>query len=355
MLNPITTRRVYFIAYMLIWMFVAVLQVGIEHYIFDLRPLYAFADAFTINAIHLVTGLVVWYPVRFNPFTAKNLFSPLINITATGLLTVFVWSGAAYLILRNIFVTDEGYLDFLSASLPYRIITDSFFYIVLVLVYSLMIYSGNLREKISNESNLKTLVREAELNALKAQINPHFLFNSLNSISLLTMRDPSKAREMIIKLSEFLRYSLRFSEEGTTTLREELDNMKRYLDIEKIRFGEKLIYENVCEEAVLDFRIPNMILQPLLENAVKHGVYESTEPVCIRLAVQGTEGGPAISLVNNFDPEAIPRKGAGIGLKNISERLRLLYGRDDLLTFGKNKNEFRVTMVIPQTPDKEID
>ena len=175
------------------------------------------------------------------------------------------------------------FIDFLNQSLPYRIITDVLFYIVLVLVYSLIVYSETFREKISNESNLRTLVREAELNALKAQINPHFLFNSLNSISLLTMRDPARAREMIIKLSEFLRYSLRFREDETTTVKEELENMKRYLDIEKIRFGDKLVYENFCDDAFLNASIPNMILQPLLENAVKHGVYESTDPILIRL------------------------------------------------------------------------
>ena len=348
MLNPILTRRVYFIAYVLIWMFIAVLQVGLEYYFFHLDLPSALADSLTVNMIHLITALAVWYPVRFNPVTGKNFLTPLINITATGFLTVIVWVGTPWIILKNIFASDPAFLDFLNTSLPYRIVTDVLFYIVLVLVYSLIVYSANLREKISNESNLRMLVREAELNALKAQINPHFLFNSLNSISLLTMRDPSRAREMIVKLSDFLRYSLRSGDDETTTLQEELENMKRYLDIEKIRFGEKLVYENSCDEGLMKASIPNMILQPLLENAVKHGVYESIEPISIHLDITDGEKGVHISVTNDFDPGATPRKGAGIGLKNIIERLKLLYGRDDLLSYRKNSNTFYVELIIPQ-------
>ena len=352
MLNPIITKRVYFVAYVLIWMFISIIQVGIEHFFFDVEVPMAFADAFTVNLIHLFTGLAVWYPVRFNPVTSQNLFNPLINITVTGILTVFVWVGSAYIILKSIFAGQPEFAGFLNQSLPYRIITDVLLYIVLVLVYSLMVYSTNLREKISNESNLRTLVREAELNALKAQINPHFLFNSLNSISFLTGRDPARAREMIIKLSEFLRYSLRFREDETTTVREELDNMKRYLDIEKIRFGDKLIYESLCDDAFLNARIPDMILQPLLENAVKHGVYESTDPILIRLTVEESPAGLVISVTNDFDPESAPRKGAGIGMQNIRERLRLLYGRDDLFSFSRNERKFIVKLHIPQMPNE---
>lgn len=348
MLNPILTNRVYLIAYLLIWTFIASLQVSIEYFYFNLDISHALVDSLTVNLIHIFTALAVWYPVRFNPVTGKNLLTPLVNITATGMLTVFVWVGSAWLILSAFFASDESYLEFLTKSLPYRIFTDTLFYIVLVLVYSLIVYSVNLREKISNEGNLRTLVREAELNALKAQINPHFLFNSLNSISLLTIKDAGKAREMIIKLSEFLRYSLRSDDEETTTLKEELENMNRYLEIEKIRFGEKLTYESKLDKSLLDNSIPGMILQPLLENAVKHGVYESIDPICIQLSFEGTPGGLHISVINDFDPEATPRKGAGIGLRNIKERLRLIYGRDDLLTYRKNENKFYVDLIVPQ-------
>ncbi len=340
-------------AYMLIWMVIAIIQTGIELYFFHLVLAQAAGDAFISNLIHLVTGLAIWYPVRFNPLSPRNLLTPLVNITAAGVLTVFVWVGGSYMILGKIFSTDPVYQSFLHRSLPYRIVTDVLFYIVLVLVYSLIVYSANLREKVSTEAELRSLVREAELNALKAQINPHFLFNTLNSLSLLTTRDPVKARDMIIKLSGFLRYSLSFDKDKTVTLREELDNMTRYLDIEKVRFGDRLIYENHCDEDLLDAHIPNMILQPLFENAIKHGVYESTRPICIQLTATGEKRMPEITVVNDFDPGSVPVKGMGIGLQNVNERLKLLYGRNDLLSWEKKESTFRVKLTIPQ-PEQDL-
>ncbi len=195
---------------------------------------------------------------------------------------------------------------------------------------------------------MRTLVREAELNMLKTQINPHFLFNSLNSISLLINRDQNRAREMIIKLSDFLRYSLRFGEEEQIQLKDELENMDRYLDIEKIRFGNKLLYEKNVENIALNLPIPNMILLPLLENAVKHGVYESLDPVHIQLVVKKEGRILMIEVKNEYDPESISLKGAGIGLKNIKERLLLLYGRCDLINYSAENGVFKVNLIIPE-------
>lgn len=197
------------------------------------------------------------------------------------------------------------------------------------------------------EADLKMRVREAELNMLKAQINPHFLFNALNSISLLTTRDPERAREMIIKLSDYLRYSLRYGEDSMITFREELDNMERYMDIEKIRFGKKLIYIKNISEKSLDKMVPNMILQPVLENAIKHGVYESIQPkhISIKSGVQDSE--LIIVIENEFDPENIPAKGAGIGLRNVTSRLQLLFNRSDLLNFRNYNGIFTVNITIP--------
>jgi LytS/YehU family sensor histidine kinase len=216
-----------------------------------------------------------------------------------------------------------------------------------VLVYSLIVYSINLKDKISNETNLRMLVREAELNMLKAQINPHFLFNALNSISLLTKKDPASAREMIIKLSDYLRYSLRFGEESMISFREEIGNMERYLEIEKIRFGKKLVYTKKIEKEADTAMLPNMILQPLLENAIKHGVYESLVPITIEITGKLIHNYLLIVIENDYDPEGVPRKGAGIGLKNISSRLQLIYNRADLLSYGNEGTRFRVELKIP--------
>ena len=127
------------------------------------------------------------------------------------------------------------------------------------------------------------MVKEAELKSLKYQINPHFIFNSLNSISSLTISDPQKAQEMTIKLSSFLRSTLSKNEKQKSKLSEEISNAKLYLDIEKVRFDDKFEFIEEVENACKDMEVPSMILQPLFENAIKHGVYESLEKVTIKM------------------------------------------------------------------------
>ena len=355
MLNPITGKRIYFIAYLIIWMVIAIIQMSIFIFIIDLQAFPAVIDSLISYLLHASIGIVIWFPVRFNPVSAKNLFNPLMAILVTGIFTVFAWTGIAYFLLDNIFRENEVYLEFLQRSLPARIVTDFLFYAVLVLVYSLIVYSMNLKEKISDEANLRMLVREAEINMLKAQINPHFLFNALNSISLLTKRAPGKAREMIIKLSDYLRYSLRFGHESTISFNEEIENMERYLEIEKIRFGDKLVYRKEIPPESENFPIPNMILQPLLENAIKHGVYESTEPILIEIKAELRKNKLHITIKNNYDPESVPRKGAGIGLKNIDSRLRLTYSRSDLLNYRNENGRFMVELSLPEEPHKSTE
>jgi two-component system, LytTR family, sensor kinase len=212
----------------------------------------------------------------------------------------------------------------------------------------MFMYYEDLQQKMQVESELNNLVREAELNVLKSQINPHFLFNSLNSISSLTMTNPEKAQEMVIKLSDFLRYSLSHDRKETTTLRRELENTERYLDIEKVRFGHRLKYQLNINKDCLDASIPNMILQPLFENAIKHGVHNSTEEVLIELRCEPDENFYILRLINDFDPEATRPKGEGIGLKNIRQRMQLLYKRDDLLQINMGKIEFEAVLKIPK-------
>jgi LytS/YehU family sensor histidine kinase len=163
------------------------------------------------------------------------------------------------------------------------------------------------------------------------------------------MVNPARAQDMIIKLSDFMRYSLSQADHTMTTLKKEIENSVRYLEIEKVRFGQKLMYQIICEDITsLDKLIPIMLLQPLYENAVKHGVYESTQQVSIITKVVLINDELHISIKNDFDPEAFSRRGEGIGLKNINDRLKLIYHNNQLLTVIKNENTFEVKLIIPQ-------
>ncbi|MBK9292275.1 MAG: histidine kinase [Bacteroidetes bacterium] len=348
MLNPIVKNRSYLMAYLMVLFFVVAVQTVVLNYYQDLDVLASLTDALVFNLMMAIIGFVLWYVLRFNLKEKTELFDLVVNHALVAILSVTIWLGGGYFIMQTIENNNTEYLDFLQASLPWRGIIGSFYYLVFVLLYYIMMYYEDLQHKMKAEAELSRLVREAELNALKSQINPHFLFNSLNSISSLTMTDPDKAQEMVIKLSDFMRYALSHDRHETTLLRNELENAERYLDIEKVRFGKRLKYNAIIPPACLDAQIPNLILQPLLENAIKHGVHNSTEEVLIELRCEPNNDFIELHIINDFDPEATRPKGEGIGLRNIRQRLQLLYHRNDLLEIKLGKIEFEVILRIPR-------
>jgi two-component system, LytTR family, sensor kinase len=215
-----------------------------------------------------------------------------------------------------------------------------------------MIYYNNVKISALKESRLETLVRESELSSLKAWINPHFLFNSLNSISSLTLTHPEKAQEMIIKLSEFLRYSITHRDENLTSLDEEVTNLNRYIDIEKVRFGKRLQVSRKIDENALSLKMPALMLQPLMENAIKYSIYDITGPASIDLEITEQPGVMWIRMRNRFDPEYSVERGSGLGLSNIRKRLAVMYHREDLMQITKENDIFDLQIVIPQKKSK---
>ncbi len=330
----------------MVWSIIIGAHFAVMHFYYGLSVGVSVADSLLFNVFFAFLGISLWYLVRYNK-SNQNFLILFSSHIVSSLLIIGFWLITGYLILKYT-ISDVHYLSFLDGSFPWRIISGMFYYSLFILVYYVVVYYQDIQEKIKQESNLKTLIKEVELSALKNQINPHFLFNSLNSVSSLTITSPQKAQEMIIKLSEYLRYSLSNERKQITTLKTELENIKLYLDIEKIRFGERLSFQFNCDEKTLAANIPAMTLQPLFENAIKHGVYESIDTIRIILNVELNQNGLQLSLQNDFDPKAKPTKGEGIGLKNIRERLFLIYKKNDLLTINKSEQTFTVVINIPQ-------
>ncbi len=347
--NPIFSKKVYAISYFFIWVLVSMIQMTLFMVFYEINFFQALTDNAIFFLIHSVTGIFLWYPIRFNIPGRQGTFSAVSGIIVAGIITISIWYFVTAGILGALFGSDVQYREFLDDSRPYRLMSDVLVYIALIFGYTFIQYNIDLTGRIENESRLRGILKETELNMLKAQINPHFLFNALNSLSLLSVKDPARARDMIIKLSDFLRYSLRIGKNEFTFLREELENMAKYLEIEKVRFGEKLIFDLEVNDELLNTPVPSMILQPLLENAVKHGVYESTDPIHIRLSAEKANGFLRIGISNEYDPSGVPVRGAGIGLKNTRERLKLIYGSEDLLEFKGENNIFIVRVMIPYT------
>jgi LytS/YehU family sensor histidine kinase len=213
------------------------------------------------------------------------------------------------------------------------------------IIYSYEEQQRNEKRKTEAEK----LTREAELFKLRKQLHPHFLFNSLNSISALTGSRPEEARRMVQQLADFLRGTLKNEEELQVTLEEELRLLQLYLDIEKVRFGHRLDTSIEKDETCLTAQIPQLLLQPIVENAIKFGLYDTTENVLIKLVAKREDHILSVSVQNPFDAStSSSQKGTGFGLSSIARRLHLLYGRNDLLETKTEGNTFITTVKIPQ-------
>jgi two-component system LytT family sensor kinase len=204
-----------------------------------------------------------------------------------------------------------------------------------------------LEKRFLKHKDAAELLRDAELFKLRQQLQPHFLYNSLNSISALVMIQPDKAQEMVGKLSDFLRSSVKREAETLMPIAEELTFIEAYLSIEAVRFGDRLkvhLSHNNLDSAL----IPPFLLQPLLENAIKFGLYGKTGEVDISVNLTLNQDMLSISISNPYDAEMNPPKGTGFGLEGIRRRLELLYARTDLLEIKREENIFTTILNIPQ-------
>lgn len=189
---------------------------------------------------------------------------------------------------------------------------------------------------------------QSELNNLKQQFQPHFLFNSLNSISALVGTQPQEARRMILLLSDFLRHSVRKREQDFELLEQEIEFLNLYLEIEKVRFGHRLEIDLNCDQSLYQKQIPSQVLQPLVENAIKYGLYGNLGALVISIQITEKENGLLISIRNPYEENAVnASKGTGYGIKSIEQKLKILFGRTDLIRIDKKEKEFLIEILIP--------
>jgi two-component system LytT family sensor kinase len=347
MRHPVLTDKVRLIAWWLVWLVITLGQSLLYYYAYGHFTVTAIPDGLLSLITYSGIGLSLWYPFSFfNATGSKNLVIAA-DLVFSGVISVSLWLLITRYLTIAFLPSDNDYLTYWKATVPYRIGTGLFIYGVIVLAYYLFVSLYNLSEKNAREARLETLVKETELKMLRSQINPHFLFNSLNSVSSLTITDPDSAREMVIKLSEFMRYALSKKDEQPVSLRSELENLRLYLDIEKVRFGDRLSTEEQIEDRCLDIKMPVMLLQPLYENAIKHGVYESTEIVNIRTKVACKNNILEIIISNNYDLTPSAKKGTGTGLLNVSRRLNLFYGNRASIKTTKEDGIYTVSLFIP--------
>lgn len=348
MQNPVLAKRTYTLIYFSAWGLIALIHFILSLFFSPFSLPVNLAEAFIYSSLFSIIGIGVWYPVYFTDPQKNRIVNFLTNHLASCSLSVGIWIWLNDMILKAIVQNNPEYLIQHREYLGFTIAIGMLYYLLVSTNYYLLIYYEGFQDKIHKESKLKALVKESELASLKSQINPHFLFNSLNSISSLTMFSPDRAQEMVINLSEFLRYSLSQKKETLTSFENELKNIDRYLKIEKTRFGKRLHVDQDINGECIDMQLPGLILQPILENAIKYGVYESTDRSNIAISSTCKPNLLTVVVKNEYDPDFLSKKGEGIGLRNVKSRMEILYARNDLLTINKDKKTFEVILRFPQ-------
>ncbi|POY38016.1 sensor histidine kinase [Solitalea longa] len=339
-------NKAFLCAFIILWIIWGVIHTVVLYYSFGFDIYTAVTDSLVSNIFLACSCALISYIFIFYRPEGNYLFT-IIEILAITIL----WLIISNVSLSNI-VHSAGYAVFLKKSLLIRFLIGCLI-IGWVAVLSLFWYSSEEQEEhMRLHESTEKLAREAELFKLRQQLQPHFLFNSLNSISALIVVQPEEARTMIQQLSDFLRGTLKKEENQWVTADEEIQHLKLYLDIEKVRFSHRLETLIEMDEATRNFKLPPMLLQPIVENAIKFGLYDTTEQVAISIQVlKNANNELTIHVKNPFDKQTNVPQGTGFGLSSISRRLYLLFARNDLLETSTNGNIFNTTLRIPQTND----
>jgi two-component system, LytTR family, sensor kinase len=339
-------KRKFLIFYLILWVVTSFLYGSLLSWHFGWGSSAAWTDAMLSMGLLFVVFAAQWYVIRFGKSKAVLSYRSLTNVFISGVFLLSSWYFLSQHMLAYVFSQQSDYLAFVSDWRVPRLVSGMAVALIICLFMLLLSVVEETKEAGRREKELKAMIQQTELQALKNQLNPHFLYNSLNAVSSLIGTNPGAAREMVIRLSDFLRYSLKQDAMHLTTLKEELQSIQQYMEIESVRFGEKLSYTFEVEKDQLSTKLPAMILQPLFENAVKHGVQQSDMPVAILLKSRVSENMLILSVSNRYDKQ-IRFRGEGIGLQNVRNRLRLIYGNGQLLSIQDKEQVFTASLSLP--------
>jgi two-component system, LytTR family, sensor histidine kinase AlgZ len=309
----------------------------------------AAAVAFPLGVIYAFLGLSAWYPCRSLPLAGTKAPLLLVSHGVAALVTSAVWVllGAGMSRLLDLVPDLSGMAEGYAAQVPPLFAVGFLLYLLSVALHYVLLAFEAAREAERREADLLLLAREAQLKALKAQVQPHFLFNCLNSISALAASDPARAREMCLALADFLRRSLAVGEKTSIRVGEELWLARSYLEVERVRFGAKLEIEEAIEPSGEECLVPPLLLQPLVENAVVHGISTLAGGGAVRLEASRSGNRLRIVIENPFDPDAPARPRGGLGLKIVRDRLAALYGSDAIFAARRHEGRHLAVISIP--------
>lgn len=339
---PLLTNVKGLIAYLMVWLMVGVLMA--VTLVTTLAVAWPPALLFALPA-SVALGLMAasgYYVCRALPLSQRTVAQVVGVYGGSALLSGALWAGACFL---------WNQASELLALTPQAVVllwlAGSAMYLVALLVHDVLFALDKLGQSQMREAESRLQARDAELLVLRSQINPHFLFNSLNSISALTSADPAGARNMTIELAEFFRQTLALGQREQISLADEVELCRHFLAIESIRYGDRLRYELDVSPTAAQSQLAPMLLQPCVENAVKHGIGQLPGGGLVSLKAITRDGWLHISVSNPVPAKAPPAPGTGTGLSNTRRRLRTLYGERASVHWQRGDGQFTLELTLP--------
>ena len=352
-MHPILGNLRRLVPYLLAWIPLAGMLVYLLAVPGGLTWMEAFVVGIPLCKLYAFMCLAAWYSCRGTSLEHTGKLQLVLTHSLAAVIVSGVWilSAKALAHLLSGIPVFSGLDAHLAKSFPLLFGTGILLYLLAVAFFYVLLAVQDSQEAREREMKAGVLARDAELKALKAQVNPHFLFNSLNSISALTSSDPAKAREMCVLLGDFLRRTLGLGEKAAIPLEEELSLIRSFLAVEKVRFGARIQMEENIDSDVLDVFVPPLLLQPLVENAVVHGISNLVEGGTIKLDIHSHNGELSIAVENSFDPDSPPRRRGGVGLANVRQRLATRHG--NLASFNVKTEGDRYCVAITLPAERE--
>ncbi|MFA6457018.1 MAG: histidine kinase [Bacteroidota bacterium] len=353
-MHPILSDKKTLFVYLTVWCAIGVLLGFIVSFFNSLHPLYSIGFTVPMLLLYGEVNLSAWYLCRAFPLERNSIWKILFVATAAVIIISAVWTLLGWGVITII----EQYFAVVLSPLPVSqsllivFIGGIPLYLISLAVAYLITAFAQSKESERSAYEARLLAQQSELKALRMQIDPHFLFNSLNSISALTTTNAELARTMTTTLADFFRKSLYYGAKETIALKEEISLLNHYLDIEKIRFGKRLHVEQRIDPDTLADQVPPLLLQPIVENAIKHGIADSVEGGTIVLVAQKKNDRLFITVENPMEEGAQEKKGAGMGIEIVRKRLQAVYGSNgDVKTTVANAT-FQVIIFLPSSMRK---
>ena len=306
--------------------------------------------------LELFVVISLWFPCKAISFEKYNMIRFILRhaFSAAVLIAVWLMASGLYSELLDVLTKNGIWRARFNDAFPLLIGIGLFLYFLFSLIYYLILTQEKSRKVEQQALKSRLEASRAELMSLKTSIHPHFLFNSMTALSTLTQTSPEMAHRMCLQLSDFLRYSLDYGNQDWVHVKDEIEHIENYLEIEKIRLGERLKLDFQADPETLEENLPPFTLLPLVENAVKHAFQQSLETRTLFLRIQKMPDWLLIDIKNSYDPQSRVNEGGGHGLKGLKKRLSNVYKDKSTMVVRKEENTFSVSLRLPlEIKDKD--